>query len=765
MNRRKALQLCSPLILMAAAATGSPPPLASGEPVLEGNLPESATRVFIPHDETSREVRIASMIRRVEAATGGPLPGNPTAANELSGIRLYPVILVEFANRPHDFDADAYRNMIFGDPDEAVTAGESRPTLTQYFRDMSGDRFTAKGKVYGWYTLSKNDAYYENNRDRNDDGELRNEDDNSNGRIDAREKEVFNGSGKPFGELLTEAFRLADEDVDFRDYDNNDDGRVDGVFLVHSEAGAEADHDADDVRLNIWSHAYTYKTASYGHDTPYVTNDPLLDDDGQPREDANGDPMFVVIDNYIIQPAVTVPKRETEAAKMIPVGVFCHEFAHLIGLPDLYDRTPAEQPDSSGVGNWCLMAHGNYGGDDEHADRPVSLSAWCKERLGWANIRRVTQNQQPIEFQPVAVGNEILRFDVPGTNGDEYFLVEYRCNGVDRIGGRINWDRDLPCEGLAIWHADNRVGRDNNPQWPIAYAGQGQNDFASRPADMLPGYTQPHALVRLVQADGEMHLESAANNADAGDLFGHLATFEDDARFRKGTQGYDGQHTGIRLLDINLVDKTLTARLDATAASGASAPMARREGAPPSSAEAEAPAEDVRPAAPPAVRPTVRPAAPSAERPAAPPAERTTRRRDERPNRSRANPSVSRPSGAELQAISPSLNSADRAAVQDLQTINSKLQATPQEPRLSPNEVEQLKGASRRELRLTFDEKTLPTAKKISATARTEKLKSDTPAEREIGRKVQEAFLKSDGDTATVRVRAVGQVGRETFGT
>ena len=60
---------------------------------------------------------------------------------------------------------------------------------------------------------------------------------------------------------------------------------------------------------------------------------------------------------------------------MTNISVFCHEFGHMLGLPDLYARP--EKPGMEGVGIWCAMS--NQAGNG----RPQHFCAWSKEKLGW----------------------------------------------------------------------------------------------------------------------------------------------------------------------------------------------------------------------------------------------------------------------------------------------------------------------------------------------------------------------------------------------
>ncbi|MCS7021431.1 MAG: M6 family metalloprotease domain-containing protein [Gemmataceae bacterium] len=134
--------------------------------------------------------------------------------------------------------------------------------------------------------------------------------------------------------------------------------------------------------------------------------------------------------------------------RMTDISVCCHEFGHLLGLPDLYARP--EQPGSEGVWQWCVMSNQLGGG------RPQHPSAWCKEQLGWIQPAvldpRVPQKLilQPIWNDPTQCYKVMVRPD-----GTEYFLLEYRT--------RNGWDAGLPAEGLLIWRVFAGVNRGGQP--------------------------------------------------------------------------------------------------------------------------------------------------------------------------------------------------------------------------------------------------------------------------------------------------------------
>lgn len=122
--------------------------------------------------------------------------------------------------------------------------------------------------------------------------------------------------------------------------------------------------------------------------------------------------------------------------RMANISVFCHEFGHMLGLPDLYARP--ENPGSEGLDIWCAMS--NQAGQG----RPQHFSAWPKERLGWIKPTVIdpTVKQKlllgAIEDSPKECFKIFLRPD-----GSEYLLLENR--------RKKGFDQSLPGEGLLIW--------------------------------------------------------------------------------------------------------------------------------------------------------------------------------------------------------------------------------------------------------------------------------------------------------------------------
>jgi M6 family metalloprotease-like protein len=500
-------------VLAAVFVAGAVTPALASPPDREGRPSPFADRDSVPTAGYVRAAYSAHLRRRAaERSLLMSAPGQPLS---IRGGRAIPIVCMKFANSPatDPFPTTSYAEALFGE--------QNPRSMSRYFFAISKGAFTVSGRVLGWYRAPKNDAYYEAGT---------------------------NGNSPRLRELLDAGLAAADAEIDFGTFDNDgpdgrpnsgdDDGKVDTVFFVHPERGGEC----REPNGNIWSHSFQYsKWLGTG---PYATSDVRRDRHGHPIL-RNGAPVRIVVEDYTIQPGLSCdPKID----RIVEIGVFCHEYGHALGLPDLYDRTPKPDPDSHGVGNWCVMAGGAYGGDGQTPDLPCHMSAWCKYYLGWASVTPLEAG--PAELTPVAQTNDVYRIDVPRSQGLEYFLFEYRAKSL--AGASPNWDERLPVGGLAIWHVDERVGS-RSSTWPFADPNKGQNDSPRRlsgssPPRFLPG----HPLVYLIQADGQRHLdERPGNSGDAGDLF-TTGSFGDDPTGSAGSLNYAGDATGIALSNIRV---------------------------------------------------------------------------------------------------------------------------------------------------------------------------------------------------------------------
>ena len=158
-----------------------------------------------------------------------------------------------------------------------------------------------------------------------------------------------------------------------------------------------------------------------------------------------------------IQTCVCLRKFPTDDGKILdscailseydPLFSFCHETAHLFGLPDLYPESSHTQ---GNVGCWDLMGRPTI---SQRYDSPSQLSAWSRLRLGWMNSTLVKTVNMSVTRDITMLHNletapwwlQTKAIKVPVAN-DIYYLVELR--------NQILSDRDLPSSGILVYRCD-----------------------------------------------------------------------------------------------------------------------------------------------------------------------------------------------------------------------------------------------------------------------------------------------------------------------
>ena len=323
------------------------------------------------------------------------------------------LLLIEYPDLPRQYTIEDFFNLM----NEENYNGTG--SFRDYYLENSNGQLDLSIDVEGWYMAENGYEYY--GRD--------------------------NGSHRT-RDLVGEAIDHAhDEGVDFSKYDNNGDGEVDGILVVHSGPGAEEGSQTE----YIWSHRW-----HLGNQARYYDN--------------------VQISEYGVQ-----PETRNNGNRMVGIGIFTHEFGHILGLPDLYDT----DNNTSGIGQWGVMGSGGWL-DNEHS--PSHFTPWSKMDLQWQEANILNENQY-VELDPVSTSHEFYKIPI---DDHEYFLVENRQN--------VGFDRALPGRGLAIWHIDGYIISDY----------RSSNSINTDPSSYG---------VRLIQADGRQQLENNQGRGNAGDLY------------------------------------------------------------------------------------------------------------------------------------------------------------------------------------------------------------------------------------------------------
>ena len=296
--------------------------------------------------------------------------------------------------------------------------------------------------------------------------------------------------------MVVDAIRAADSAVNFVNYAVN--GEVPNLFVVFPGTGAEWSADPS----LIWSHSWDLTEGTEWENGFWA--------DG------------VKINNYAVMPEVggdLTGYTGTVSGPFPPtVGVYAHEYGHVLGLPDQYDYGY----ESDGTDVYSLMAGGSWNRYPNvrmlSGNSPAHLDAWSKYRLGFVAPTVIT-GTTAVTLPPAETEAAAFKMVVPNSGGKEYFLFENR----QQIGFDQGLIRFGP-HGLAIYHVDDTVFTRN--YWR---ANEAENWKEFRSEGWRKAWTgETHYAISIIQADDRWDLEHAAYYFDlslgysptlAGDLY------------------------------------------------------------------------------------------------------------------------------------------------------------------------------------------------------------------------------------------------------
>ena len=349
---------------------------------------------------------------------------------------------------------------------ENYSTGSFKGSVADYFKAQSGGIFELTFDVVGPYTAKNNYSYY--------------------GKDDGAE-----GNDQHPDELIVEAVKAAfadtDANINFKDYDWDDDDEVDQVFVLYAGTG-QADGGSSNT---IWPHMY--ELSATGKDFT-----------------VNG----VRINTYACSNEVT-PSGSIEG-----IGCFCHEFSHCMGFPDFYDTSYSGW---FGMGDWDLMCSGSYNGN---SFQPAGYTAYEKWMSGWLEPKELTTDVKVENLKPTCKGGDAYILYNSG-NSNEYYMIENR--------QLVSWDASLPGKGLMITHVDfdKTIWEENNPNTKVTdqdvrdyaaggyvihkndhqrctiFRANGKTDDMSRSTDLYP-YNSKNSLTATSSPKASLYNTNAA---------------------------------------------------------------------------------------------------------------------------------------------------------------------------------------------------------------------------------------------------------------
>ena len=312
-------------------------------------------------------------------------------------------------------------------------------SVRKFFSDQSAGQYTPQFDVVGPVTLPYNMSHYGANG--SDDNDLLPAD------------------------IVVEACSIANalHNVDFTQYDNDQDGYVDFVYVIYAGKG-EADGGSANT---IWPHNWDVYSAEYYGNCSY--------DESKRKFDGK----------YLYQYACS-GEIDGQSGKRAGIGVIAHEFSHVIGMPDLYDIDYGQNYENAATpGAWHVMDDGSYNND---CKTPPSYTIYDKYYLGWLTPENPGNTAQVLtlnanEGYQLASSNSLLA----STSTNTVYYIENRQNS--------GWDAALPGHGLLIWKVtyDEEAWYNNSPNTTVGslrYAllsASGKTTKIGSAADPFPG--------------------------------------------------------------------------------------------------------------------------------------------------------------------------------------------------------------------------------------------------------------------------------------
>ena len=357
----------------------------------------------IPYDLLSRRAagkrRMAELSRTFRLESRVRLQSQDTEKKNKAGL----VILVQFSgtDEKFKFSKENFVNMLTR---AGYSANGATGSAKEYFDQQFNGKYDFSFDVTDVVTLPEDRKYYGG---------------------DDREGDDF----RPH-EMVIHACKLVDNDVDFRKYDQDEDGEVDNVFVffagLDEASGASEDH--------IWSHAWYIKDGA-----------------GETLE----------LDGVLINRYACASEREGDNYEDDPVmtgiGTFCHEYSHTLGLPDFYDTDYNDGGFAAALWRFTsLMDGGNYNND---SNTPPYFNAMEREILGLSQPI-VINSSGTYELPPI---NQGTYYRINTSTENEYFLLEYR-DGA-------SWDKYIGGSGMLVYHIDKSQA--------VTYSNYFQRDITS----------------------------------------------------------------------------------------------------------------------------------------------------------------------------------------------------------------------------------------------------------------------------------------------
>lgn len=312
---------------------------------------KTTTATALPPATTLSVPSIRSAEADIQSATSAasrPADLSVDATFPTTGKRKLLVLLVNFADTRTTYTQQHFHDMM------NLSGYGGVGSFRDYYLEQSYGKLDIDVTVSQWITVPHNKAVYNTDNAQN---------------------------------LVVEALQMVADTLDLHQFDNDGDGVLDGLAVIHQGYGQEMSADDGD----IWSHS----TVVYGTTVGGVR-----------------------LARYTIEPEMLAIDRRQST-----IGVICHEFGHNLGAPDFYDTDYAgSDGEFPGTGAWDLMGSGAWNGD--YGTHPAGINAFQKWVMGWNEVRDLETDTTVTALGPADRHPEAYRL-LTTTPGD-YFILENR---------------------------------------------------------------------------------------------------------------------------------------------------------------------------------------------------------------------------------------------------------------------------------------------------------------------------------------------------
>lgn len=245
-------------------------------------------------------------------------------------------------------------------------------------------------------------------------------------------KKFNNGQDADY-EIIKAALNYYDPYIDYSQYDNNDDGYIDGLYFIYATPVWYGDDNNSDNDSDLWwAYVYQYYTENYEFYDGVEAN------------------YYLWAGVEFMDEAFTYTEYDDEYIS-INAATYIHETGHMLGLYDYYDYEVEVGP-KGGLGGADMM---DYTVGDHNSFSKIMLD-WVTPLVVSGKSTTVTLNSFTETGQVVLVS-----MDWNNTYFDEYFLIEfYTPTGLNEA--HVGFNGLYTESGIRIFHVNAQINPDQS---------------------------------------------------------------------------------------------------------------------------------------------------------------------------------------------------------------------------------------------------------------------------------------------------------------